>query len=54
MSIKFFSTHSYQHLTTQFFIGRMPLLPPSQQCQSPEALFVYNCGKEYYVEVDGM
>jgi len=25
-----------QHLTTQFFTGRMPFLPPNQQCQSTE------------------
>ena len=24
----------YQHPTTQFFTGRMPLLPPNQQCHS--------------------
>ena len=24
------------HLTTQFFTGRMPFLPPNQQCQSTE------------------
>ena len=25
-----------QHPTTQFFTGRMPFLPPNQQCQSTE------------------
>ena len=25
-----------QHSTTQFFTGRMPFLPPNQQCQSTE------------------
>ena len=27
---------THQHLTTQFFTGRMPFLPPNQQCQSTE------------------
>jgi len=27
-----------QHPTTQFFTGRMPFLPPNQQCQSTEVL----------------
>ena len=26
----------HQHLTTQFFTGRMPFLPPNQQCQNTE------------------
>jgi len=26
----------HQHPTTQFFTGRMPFLPPNQQCQSTE------------------
>jgi len=26
--------HARQHPTTQFFTGRMPFLPPNQQCQS--------------------
>ena len=28
-----------QHLTTQFFTGRMPFLPPSQQRQSTEGIY---------------
>jgi len=28
-----------QHPTTQFFTGRMPFLPPNQQCQSTEGTF---------------
>jgi len=28
--------HAMQHLTTQFFTGRMPFLPPNQQRQSTE------------------
>jgi len=27
-----------QHSTTLFFTGRMPFLPPNQQCQSTEGL----------------
>ena len=27
-----------QHLTTQFFTGRMPFLPPNQQRQSTEGI----------------
>ena len=27
-----------QHLTTQFFTGRMPFLPPNQQHQSTEGI----------------
>ena len=27
-----------QHPTTQFFTGRMPFLPPNQQCQSTEGM----------------
>jgi len=27
-----------QHPTTQFFTGRMPFLPPNQQCQSTEGI----------------
>jgi len=26
----------HQHPTSQFFTGRMPFLPPNQQCQSTE------------------
>jgi len=29
-----------QHSTTLFFTGRMPFLPPNQQCQSTEGLTV--------------
>jgi len=41
-----------QHPTTQFFTGRMPFLPPNQQCQSTEVLHSYwllnfNCGLGY-------
>ena len=28
----------HQHLTTQFFKGRMPFLPPNQQHQSTEGI----------------
>ena len=28
-----------QHLTTQFFTGRMPFLPPNQQRQSTEGTY---------------
>jgi len=28
-----------QHRSAQFFTGRMPFLPPNQQCQSTEAAF---------------
>jgi len=28
---------SRQHPSTQFYTGRMPFLPPNQQCQSTEA-----------------
>jgi len=28
----------HQHPTTQFFTGRMPFLPPNQQCQSTEGI----------------
>jgi len=30
-----------QHPTTQFFTGRMPFLPPNQQCQSTEGIDTY-------------
>jgi len=30
-----------QHSTTQFFTGRMPFLPPNQQCQSTEGISVF-------------
>ena len=30
-----------QHSTTLFFTGRMPFLPPNQQCQSTEGLCVW-------------
>jgi len=38
-----------QHPTTQFFTGRMPFLPPNQQCQSTEGV-VYNiyCNTKKY------
>jgi len=29
-------TDNHTHLTTQFFTGRMPFLPPNQQRQSTE------------------
>ena len=31
-----------QHPTTQFFTGRMPFLPPNQQCQSTEDNNIFN------------
>jgi len=34
-------SRSCQHLTTQFFTGRMPFLPPNQQRQSTEGTEVY-------------
>ena len=33
--------------TTQFFTGRMPFLPPNQQCQSTEGLKVHQSMKSY-------
>jgi len=34
------SSISSQHPTAQFFTGRMPFLPPNQQCQSTEAVII--------------
>jgi len=31
-----------KHLTTQFFTGRMPFLPPNQQLQSTEGISTIN------------
>jgi len=33
---KLLSNHHYQQNNIQFFTGRMPFLPPNQQCQSTE------------------
>jgi len=30
--------HACQHPTAQFFTGRMPFLPPKQECQSTEGI----------------
>ena len=36
------SLQTDNHATTQFFTGRMPFLPPNQQCQSTEVLCYNN------------
>ena len=33
-------TDNHASTTTQFFTGRMPFLPPSQQCQSNEGILL--------------
>ena len=40
----------HQHPTTLFFTGRMPFLPPNQQRQSTEGMFVVNT-KHYSLQV---
>jgi len=37
------------HHSISFFTGRMPFLPPNQQCKSTEGQNNYNKGKEFTV-----
>jgi len=39
----------HQHPTTLFFTGRMPFLPPNQQCQSTEGMNTDYCKRKPFI-----
>ena len=43
-----------KHLTTQFFTGRMPFLPPNQQRQGTKGIWLYSKAKLAQVKSDAL